>query len=98
MANGPPGKNFPCARPRSSRFVMIEMKDAWARSPGWAGSGDAGVENRFGIPRHIGPYSERREQALAGIGDGRRAPVEAGFGERPERHPVDQDGIETGVS
>ena len=80
------------------RLAMIEMQEQRARPAVVAGVGDADVENRLGLVRQVGPHAQRREQALAGIGDGGGAAVEAGIGEGFQRHPVDQRGAEAGFA
>ena len=76
--------------------------DRNAGTAGWpavvAGIGDADIENRLGLVGQFGPDAERREKALAGIGDGGGAAVEAGVGEGCERHAVDQGGAEAGFA
>ena len=69
------------ARALGGRLAMIEMQEQRARPAVVAGVGDADVEDRLGLVGQIGPDAERREQALAGIGDGGGAAVEAGVGE-----------------
>ena len=44
------------------------------------------------------PDAQRREQALAGVGDGGGPPVEACIRERLQRDAVDQDRVEAGLS
>ena len=44
------------------------------------------------------PDAQRREQALAGVGDGGGPSVEARIGERLQRDAVDQDRVEAGLS
>ena len=72
------------------RLAMIEMEEERARPAVVAGVGNADVADRLGLAGDIVPDAERREQALAGVGDRRRAAVEAGLGQGRERHPVDQ--------
>ena len=62
------------------------------------GVGDADIENRLGLVGQFGPDAKGCEQALAGIGDGGGAAVEACISEGLERHPVDQGGAEAGFA
>jgi hypothetical protein len=59
------------------------------------GVGDADVEDRFGVPGEVGPDAQRREQALAGVGDGGGAAVVRGLDQGVEHYPVDQRGGES---
>jgi nitrogen regulatory protein PII len=76
------------------RLAMVEMQEKRAGMAVVASIGDADVEDRLGLGAEIAPQAERLEQALARIGDGRGAPVEARRRERAERHAVDQNGVE----
>ena len=80
------------------RLAVIEMQEQRARPAVVAGVGDADVENRLGLVGQFGPDAKGCEQALAGIGDGGGAAVEACVGEGLERHPVDQGGAEAGFA
>jgi hypothetical protein len=75
-------------------FAVIEVQEQRARAAVVAGVGDADVEDRLGLARDVVPQPQRREQALAGVGDRGGAAVEGGLGHRREGHPVDQRGPE----
>ena len=75
-------------------LAMIEMQEQRAGAPVVAGVGDADVEDRLGAARQVVPHADRLEEPLAGVGDRRGAAVEAGFGQRGKRHPIDQRGLQ----
>ena len=73
---------------------VVEMQEQRAWPAIVAGIGDPDVEDGFGLVRHLRPYAERVEQALAGIGDGGGASVEAGVREVRQWYAVDQGGAQ----
>ena len=77
---------------------MVEVEEHRARPAIVAGVGDADVENGLGLVGQLGPDAQRREQALAGVGDGGGPSVEARVRERLQGHTVDQDRVEAGLS
>ena len=77
-------------------FAVIEMQEQRAGTPVVARVGDPDIEDRLGVRGDVVPDAQRREKALAGIGDRGGAAVEALVGHEVERRPVDQRGPEAG--
>ena len=73
-------------------LAMIEMKKERTRAAVVACVGNTDVADRLGLCRHLVPDSQRLEQALAGVGDGGGAAVEARLGQGGQWHAVDQRG------
>ena len=69
---------------------MVEMQEERAGAAVMAGIGNPDVADRFGVGREFVPEAESREQALARIGDGGGATVEALFRHGGERYAVDE--------
>jgi hypothetical protein len=56
---------------------MVEVEEHRAWPAVVAGVGNADVENGLGLVGQLRPDTQRREQALAGVGDGGGPPVES---------------------
>jgi hypothetical protein len=79
-------------------FAMVEMEEHRAWPAVMAGVGDADVENGLSLVGQLRPDAQRREQALAGVGDGGGPSVKARIRERRQGDAVDQDRVEACLS